>query len=153
LIIGINGGWRCKGGPGTDTLKGCEQQHGPGAGGRGTPQQDCSSGKVNSCTCRGTTNAFSISSPREHLLWGNGLCTDRRVSSWVEIMNPSETRWVVIPTYMGQKAFPHVSWTPGSCQSYNPHSPHSPHKRSMWLVVMYTMSQDSDLQARLLQAT
>jgi hypothetical protein len=21
----------------------------------------------------------------------------------------------VIPIYMGQKAFPHVSWTPGSC--------------------------------------
>ena len=27
---------------------------------------------------------------------------------------------MVIFNYMGQKAFPHVSWTPGSCQSYSP---------------------------------
>ena len=37
---------------------------------------------------------------------------------------PQKNLVVVIPTYMGRKAFPHVSWTPSSCQSYHPHSLH-----------------------------
>ena len=64
-------------------------------------------------------------------LWGNGLCTDRLVSSQVEVWT-RRTQWVIIPTYMGQKAFPHVSWTPGSCRSY---SPHSHHRKGSWLLV------------------
>jgi hypothetical protein len=63
-------------------------------------------------------------------------------------LNPSRTWWVVILTYMGQKVFPHVSWTPGSCKIYHPHIPN---RRRLWLSVMYTMSQASDHQARLLQ--
>ena len=42
-------------------------------------------------------------------VWGNGLCTDSLVSSGAEVLNPGGSRWVVISTYMGQKAFDHVS--------------------------------------------
>jgi hypothetical protein len=69
-------------------------------------------------------------------------------SSWG--CEPQRNSVVVIFTYMGQKAFSHVSWTSGSCQSYHPHSPY---RRGSWLLVRYTMFQASDLQARLLPVT
>ena len=53
-------------------------------------------------------------------------------------MNPGRTRWVVISTYMGQKVFDHVSWTPGSCQSYYPHNPF---RRGVWLSVTWEQHQ------------
>ena len=61
-----------------------------------------------------------ISGVREHRavnagMWGLGLYTDSLVSSRTEVLNPGGTSWVVISTYMGQKAFNQVSWTPGSC--------------------------------------
>ena len=48
------------------------------------------------------------------------------------------TRQVVISTYMGQKAFNHVFWTPGSCQSY---CPYNPHRRGVWLSVTQEQHQ------------
>jgi hypothetical protein len=44
----------------------------------------------------------------------------------------------MISTYMGQKVFNHVSWTPGSCRSYRPHSPH---RRGVWLSVTQQQHQ------------
>jgi hypothetical protein len=50
---------------------------------------------------------------------------------------------------MGQKAFPHVSWPPAPVEVTTPTAPTG----ETWLVVMYTMSQTSDLQARLFPGT
>ena len=69
-------------------------------------------------------------------------------SSWG--LNPWRTQWVVIPTYMGRKSFPPVSWIPGSYLSYHPHSSH---RRGSWLAVTYTTSQASDIQAKLSSVT
>jgi hypothetical protein len=43
--------------------------------------------------------------------------------SQVEQMSGSPvTQWVVISTCMGRKMLDHVSWAPGSCQSYSTHT-------------------------------